>query len=99
MIHTCNIYCHVLDPEDMDLFGNKDSKGKWMPFAFHMDVVIACKLAGDEEGLDTYNCTTVFTDSNDTYILDTPYTEFLRMFQEYHAGTPSSTDEDDEPDF
>jgi hypothetical protein len=101
MIHSCNIYCHVLDNSDemSDFYEGKETKGKWMPFAFHMDVVIACKLTSDEENQDTHNCTTVFTDHNDTYILDTPYKEFLRMFRDYHATEPLSDNDDDEPNF
>lgn len=99
MVHTCNIYCHSFDLEQPDLFRVNDMKGKWMPFAFHMDVVIACKLTSDEEDQDTINCTTVFTDQNDTYILDTPFSEFVRIFKEYHSGESSGIDSDDEPDF
>lgn len=86
MIHTCNIHCHTLDLDKADLMGIED-KGKWLPFAFHMDVVIACKLTTDEEDLLPFGCTTVFTDHGDSYIIDTPYNEFQTIFQMYHADS------------
>ena len=70
-----------------------EDKGKWLPFAFHMDVVIACKLTTDEEDLLPFGCTTVFTDHGDSYIIDTPYNEFQTIFQMYHSdSTKESTD-------
>lgn len=96
MVHTCNIHCHTMDLDRADLLG-VDDKGKWLSFAFHMDIVVACKQTSDDEEEVVYNCTTIFTDSNDTYIIDTPYTEFFTLFQLYHAdpSIPSS----DEPNF
>ncbi len=92
MIHTCNIHCHTLDLDKADLMGIED-KGKWLPFAFHMDVVIACKMTTDEEDLLPFGCTTVFTDHGDSYIIDTPYNEFQTIFQMYHSdSTKESTD-------
>ena len=93
MIHACNIHCHTIDLEKADLMGIQD-KGKWLPFAFHIDVVIACKLTTDDEEEIVHGCTTIFTDHGDTYIIDTPYEEFLTLFQMYHAG-PDSTDPGD----
>jgi hypothetical protein len=86
MIHTCNIHCHTLDLDKADLMGI-DDKGKWLPFAFHMDIVIACKLTTDEEDLLPFGCTTVFTDHGDSYIIDTPYNEFQTIFQMYHSDS------------
>lgn len=96
MIHTCNIHCHTMDLDKADLLG-VDDKGKWLPFAFHMDIVIACKLTTDDEEELVYGCTTVFTDNSDTYIIDTPYTEFITLFQLYHADPSAS--KSDEPNF
>lgn len=96
MIHTCNIHCHTMDLDRADLLG-VDDKGKWLPFAFHMDIVVACKQTTDDEDELVYNCTTVFTDHNDTYIIDTPYAEFAALFQLYH--TDASSSKSDEPNF
>jgi hypothetical protein len=71
-----------------------EDKGKWLPFAFHLDIVVACKLTTDDEEETVYNCTTVFTDQGDTYIIDTPYTEFQTIFQLYHTSEGSKPAED-----
>ena len=83
MIHSCNIHCHALDIEKIELMGIED-KGQWMPFAFHLDVVVAIKLTSLEEDSSVYNCTTVFTEHGDTYIIDTPYVEFLPVFLSHY---------------
>lgn len=92
-IHKCKIHCHTIDPTKLDSL-NLDDPGKWMPFCFHMDQVIACKLATDEEDLLPFGCTTVFTDNGDTYIIDTPYSEFEQLFINYH----NVADENNEPE-
>ena len=97
MIHTCNIHCHTMDLDRADLLGVDDA-GKWLPFAFHMDIVVACKMTTDDRDEEVYNCTTIFTDHSDTYIIDTPYTEFISVFQMYHED-PSSSSKNDEPNF
>jgi hypothetical protein len=97
MIHTCNIHCHTMDLDRADLLGVDDT-GKWLPFAFHMDIVVACKMTTDDRDEEVYNCTTIFTDHSDTYIIDTPYTEFISVFQMYHED-PSSSSKNDEPNF
>lgn len=91
-IHSCNLHCHSIDPDKIELMGLED-KGKWMPFSFHMDIVIACKLTSeDEENL--HNCTTLFTEHGDAYIIDTPFTEFQQMFIAYHsADTPAPSND------
>ena len=81
-VHSCNLHCHTLDPEKMELMGLED-KGKWMPFTFHMDMVIACKLTSDDDENLT-DCTTIFTESGEAYIIDTSYTEFSKTFTNYH---------------
>ena len=93
MIHTCNIHCHTMDLDKADLMGLTD-KGKWLPFAFHLDIVIACKLTTDDEEETVYNCTTVFTDQGDSYIIDTPFAEFQTIFQLYHTSEGSKSAED-----
>lgn len=102
MIHECNIQCHSVDPSTMDMLGLNEDKGKWLPFAFHIDVVIACKLTSEEDDEMTYNCTTIFTDHGDTYIIDTPYNKFLKLFKEHNnpaitiGSNKKAKDEDDD---
>lgn len=85
MIHKCKIHCHSIDPTQMDLMGLDEDKGKWLPFALHMGVVVAIKMATDEEDQLAYGCTTIFTEQGDTYIIDTHYEEFEELFAAYHA--------------
>ena len=85
MIHVCNIHCHTLDIEKAELMGLED-RGQWMSFAFHLDVVVAIKLTSLEEDSLVYKCTTVFTEHGDTYIIDTPYEEFLPVFLDHYEG-------------
>jgi hypothetical protein len=82
-----------MDLDKADLMGLTD-KGKWLPFAFHLDIVSACKLTTDDEEETVYNCTTVFTDQGDSYIIDTPFTEFQTIFQLYHTSEGSKSAED-----
>jgi hypothetical protein len=62
---------------------NMKDNGKWLPFMFDMDIVVAIKLSSDEEEDFTYNCTTIYTMDNDNYVIDTPFSIFARMFKEY----------------
>jgi hypothetical protein len=83
-VHKCKIYCHSIDPTQADILGVLDDTGKWLPFAFHMDIVVACKLTTDEDDNETFGCTSVFTENGDTFILDTSYKIFQDLFLKYH---------------
>ena len=91
MIHTCNIHCHTLEVEKAELMGLED-KGRWMPFAFHLDIVIACKLTSDEDDSLVNGCTTIFTEPGDTYIIDTPYEQFMPIFKTYYNDELDATE-------
>jgi hypothetical protein len=71
----------------MDLMGLGEDKGKWLPFAFHLDIVVAVKLSTDDEDQISYGCTSVFTEAGDTYIIDTPYEEFEEIFVSYNSSS------------
>lgn len=86
MIHKCKIQCHAIDPDKMDLMGLEEDRGKWLPFAFHLDIIVAIKLSTDDEDHIAYNCTSVFTEQGDTYIIDTPYEEFEEIFYIYNTS-------------
>jgi hypothetical protein len=75
-----------MDPSQLDLMGLEDDPGKWMPFSFLIGIVTACKLATDDSSLSAYGCTTVFTTTGDSYVIDTPYEEFEKIFEEYHLS-------------
>lgn len=97
MIHKCKVQCHTIDPKTVELTGLED-KGKWLPFVFNMDVIDAAKLSSDEEDSPTYNCTTVFTSNGDTFIIDTPYEEFLKKFDQYNSIQIIIKEEDEDGD-
>lgn len=94
MIHTCNIHCHTLDLEKIEIMGIEDG-GQWIPFAFHIGIVVACKLTTPDEDSPAFNCTTLFTEQGDTYIIDTPYIDFLKLFMK-HNNTIVKEEEDGE---
>lgn len=101
MIHKCNIHCHAVDIDKAEMMGLED-KGRWMPFAFRMEMVVSCKLTSDDEETLTNNCTTIFTEHGDTYIIDTPYIEFERLFIDYNDMLPPADmleDDNTELDF
>ncbi len=97
MIHECKVQCHTVDPKTAELTGLED-KGKWLPFIFNMDIIDAAKLSSDEEDSPTYGCTTIFTSQGDTYIIDTPYEEFFKKFNQYNSLQIIIKEEDDEDD-
>lgn len=94
MIHTCKLQCHAVDPEKADMMGLKD-EGKWLPFAFHMDIVIAIKMTTDDSDDIAFERTTIFTENGDTFIINTPYEEFLKYFLDYHPPTLEAESKDD----
>lgn len=84
MIHECKLHCHAIDPEQADIM-NLTDEGKWLPFAILLDVVVSCKMTIDDEDDKLYNCTTIFNDGGESFILDTPYHEFLKKWKAFHA--------------
>jgi hypothetical protein len=95
MIHRCNVHCHSVDPKEKDLLGLDNDTGKWLPFAFDLAIVVACKLSTDEEEELAYNCTTIFTEFGDTFILDTMYDDFIIKWEEYVHGVDEASGPDD----
>jgi hypothetical protein len=77
----------------MDLLG-KDGidNGKWLPFAFPLDFVEAVKMSTDEEESEVFQCTTIFLQSGDSYIIDTKYKAFLKTWKEFNLD---EVDDDD----
>jgi hypothetical protein len=93
MVHHCNIHCRSIDADSARLLEQEDG-GKWMPYMFLLEIVLACKLASDDEESFTYNCTTIFIEGGDSYIIDTPFVEFSKIFKEYYQASPSSDSSD-----
>ena len=98
MVHECKVQCHAVDPKTIEITGIEDA-GKWMPFIFYMDVVNMAKLSSDEEDSANFNCTTIFTTTGDTFIIDTPYEVFFKKFKEWNSflspDNRSSSESDD----
>lgn len=92
MVHECKVQCHSLDIKTLDTLGIEDT-GKWLPFIFDMEIVDAAKLSSDDESSPGYNCTTIFTKTGDSYIIDTPAEEFFKKFTEYNNLEFPSPDE------
>jgi hypothetical protein len=75
----------------MDLLNIEEDQGKWMPFLFDLDIVVAAKQTSEDEEELVHNATTIFTESGDTYIIDTPYYEFFKLWKS-HIGMTSSSE-------
>lgn len=97
MTHECKVQCHTMDIKTAEDLGIEDN-GKWLPFVFSMDIVTAAKLSSDESDSPTYNCTSLFTTTGDTFIIDTPYVEFFKKFKQYNDLQIIIKDEDSEED-
>jgi hypothetical protein len=95
LIHQCNLHCHSIDPLEAENMNIKD-KGKWLPFSFHMDSIMGCKLTTDDEDEPGYLCTSVYTHQGDCFIIDTPFNEFNKLFIAFNQG-PVSPTEDTKP--
>lgn len=100
MVHSCNINCYSMDDGKAERLGVKD-EGKWLPFIFDINIVDAIKLTTDDIEESTYDCTSVYTDKGDIYIIDTPFKKFSEIFKEYKAMVDpfiedDFTDDDDD---
>jgi len=93
MLHECSLNCHSIEISKAESLGIKD-EGKWMPFIFHMDMVEAAKLTSEDEDMNVYGCTTVFTKTGDAYIIDTPYRDFFSLLKQYYEEEASSSEND-----
>lgn len=92
MIYECQVFCHSTESDLNDIIGIEDD-GKWMPFAFDISLVYAVKLASDDSSRLSYKCTSIFLDGGDSYIIDTKYRDFLKIWKSYNI---EFLDEDDD---
>jgi hypothetical protein len=82
----------------MDLLGIKEDDSKWLPFAFDMGIINAVKMSTDEKGEISYKCSTIFCTDGNSFILDTPYFDFVEKWEQYNKSIwdiPESSDDDD----
>jgi hypothetical protein len=94
MIYECKVYCHTsaLDLSDIGV----EDEGKWMPFAFDITLVDAVKLSSDDSEKLSYNCTSIFLHNGDSYVIDTKYKDFLKIWKK--SSTITFLDEEDDDD-
>lgn len=76
----------------------KADQGKWLPFALRMDVVQMCKLTSDDGDHPTLGCTSLFLETGDTYIIDTPFQVFSALFEKFFNGDDEELQEDQQED-
>jgi hypothetical protein len=69
----------------VDLLG-LDDQGKWLPFSFLLDTVVAMKQTTDEEDEATFNCTTIFMENAETFVIDTPFYTFQSIWNTHMTG-------------
>jgi hypothetical protein len=96
-VHRCKVFCHNIDPDQMDLLGleSKEDTGKWLPFSFRLDSINMIKMTSDDPDHPTFGCTTLFLDNSDTYIIDTPFQIFESVFINYVDDVDTGDDDDD----
>lgn len=90
-LHVCSVQCTNFDPDKLDLMGLESDPGKWLPFSILFDCIVAAKLTTDDEEHIAYNCTTIFTENGDTFIIDTPYVKFLKLFEDYYSASDNKS--------
>ena len=79
MIHSCNVHCHSISGTEAELLGIEDA-GKWLPFSFIINTIIAIKQASDDEEERTFNCTTIFMENGESFVIDTPFYTFQQVW-------------------
>jgi len=80
MIHRCKAECSRHDEATEQLLGQSSSV--WLPFAFLLDTVTVIKLTSDDPDDWNYGCTTIYMDTR-SFIIDTPYKKFEKIWFEY----------------
>lgn len=85
MICSCNVYCRSKTESELEDLGvTSDSiPGIWLPFTFMYEYLMAIKTASDDKEDDTYNCTNIYMDNGDVFIIDTPYDELLASWTDF----------------
>ena len=51
-------------------------------------------MSSDEADHMSYKCTTLFMSSGDTYVIDTKYKDFLKIWKEYKNQIDITEDDD-----
>jgi hypothetical protein len=64
-----------------------------------MSIVNAVKMSTDEKGEPSYRCATIFCTDGNSFILDTPYFDFVEKWEEYNKSIwemPDAGDSDND---
>lgn len=81
MIHDCNVRINTITEEEAEHLGiDLISTGKWVPFSFFTNLVVAVRLTEDDDSHPLFGCTTIYMEGMETYIIDTPYDKFRRIW-------------------
>lgn len=81
MIHDCNVRISTLTEQEADDLGlDVITTGKWVPFSFYTNLVVAVRLTEDDDSHVLFGCTTIYMDGMETYIIDTPYDKFRKIW-------------------
>lgn len=94
MIYECNVYCHSNPPDIEEMLGKTNDDGKWLPFAVDISLIDACKMSSDLPDDLTYRATSLFLQSGDTFVIDTPFKEFIKIWKQYKEDLDLSSDDD-----
>jgi hypothetical protein len=96
MIYECKVYCHSISPDIEEMLGKSNDleDGKWLPFAVDISLVDACKMSSDVPEHFTYKATSLFMQSGDTFVIDTPYKEFVKIWKQYKEDIELPSDDD-----
>jgi hypothetical protein len=72
----------------------EEDPGKWLPFAIDLGTINCVKLATDDVDQLVYNCSTLYTSTGDMFIVDTPYSKMVDIWQEYTNDVFGSLNQD-----
>ena len=93
-LHKCNILCHTMSTSEMEVLGVKEDPGLWLPFILDLGIVVAIKMASDTKGDERYNCSTVYCSNDQTFVLDTPYSEMVKRWESFMNNMMEEEDGD-----
>ena len=85
MICSCNVYCNTKTESKLEDLGLslEDVPGHWLPFTFKYEYLMAIKVASDDVEDDLYNCTVLFMDNDDTFVIDLSYDDVLEQWKNF----------------
>jgi len=87
MVHRCNVECYRHDQATQEIMGSENGAASvWLPFTFLLDTVTAIKEASDDPEDANYRCTTLYMDDTRSFIIDTPFVRFEKIWIDFMTG-------------